>query len=209
MGFSEIKEGVFIGIFLSFMIGPVFFMLIQTSIIKGFRAAFAFDIGVVLADALFLLISFYGSRGLLLKIKDYPYLFLIGGILFIIYGVVTFLDLKQRKIVQDEELVIKTKTKYLHLLLHGFFLNFINIGVLGFWLGLMVIYGARFSMNESMIFWFFFTALITYVIVDIGKILLAKKLREKMTPAIIHKMKKIMGIILIIFGLFLSIKKFI
>jgi threonine/homoserine/homoserine lactone efflux protein len=39
---NDILTGLPWGIFLSFMIGPVFFILIETSITKGFRAALAF-----------------------------------------------------------------------------------------------------------------------------------------------------------------------
>ena len=209
MVISEIKEAIIVGIFLAFMIGPVFFMLIQTSITKGFRAAFMFDLGVVFGDILFLVIAYFGSRTILLKIKEFPYLFIFGGIIMITYGVIMFLNHKQKRIVQDEKLVIKTKSNFFQLFLNGFFLNIINVGVLGFWIGMILIYGARFEMNEKKIFWFFITALLTYLLVDVGKILLAKKLREKMTPSIIYKLKQIMGIILIIFGLFLSLESFI
>ncbi len=209
MVISEIKEAIIVGIFLAFMIGPVFFMLIQTSITKGFRAAFMFDLGVVFGDILFLLIAYFGSRTILLKIKEFPYLFIFGGIIMIAYGVIMFLNHKQKRIVQDEKLVIKTKSNFFQLFLNGFFLNIINVGVLGFWVGMILIYGARFEMNEKKIFWFFITALLTYLVIDMGKILLAKKLREKMTPSIIYKLKQIMGIILIIFGLFLSLESFI
>ena len=60
---------------MAFMIGPVFFVLIQTSILKGARAAIVFDLGVLLGDVSFILIAYYGSRSLLEKIKDDPRLF--------------------------------------------------------------------------------------------------------------------------------------
>ena len=125
-----------------------------------------------------------------------------------VYGFITFFNQKQKRIVQDETLVIQTKTNYWQLFLNGFFLNFINVGVFGFWFGMIMIYGARFGMNEKKIFWFFFMALVAYLIIDIGKILLAKKLREKMTPSITYKMKRLMGIVLIVFGFVLSLKSF-
>lgn len=50
---NDILSGIPWGIFLSFMIGPVFFILLETSIIKGFRAALVFDLGVVLGDIVF------------------------------------------------------------------------------------------------------------------------------------------------------------
>ena len=50
MDIYDFKNAFLIGFFMAFMIGPVFFKLIQTSILKGARAAIAFDIGVVLGD---------------------------------------------------------------------------------------------------------------------------------------------------------------
>ena len=89
MSFLDLKEAVLIGFFLSFMIGPVFFMLIQTSITKGARAAITFDLGVVLGDIAFILIAYYGSKSLLERIKDDPRLFFIGGIILLVYGIIT------------------------------------------------------------------------------------------------------------------------
>jgi threonine/homoserine/homoserine lactone efflux protein len=206
MTFDDIKEAIIIGFILAFMIGPVFFMLIQTSILKGFRAAFFFDLGVVLGDILFLLIAYFGSRFVLMKIKDNPLLYIFGGLIMVAYGLITFFNQKQKRPIQDETLVVALKSNYRQLFFKGLFLNFINIGVLGFWLGMIVIYGAKFSMNEQKIFWFFLTILLAYLAADVGKILLAKKLRDKMTPSMVYKMKKVMGIILVVFGLALFSK---
>ena len=112
MTFNEIKEAIFIGFFLAFMIGPVFFMLIQTSIIKGARAAIAFDLGVILGDIAFILIAYFGSKSLLESIKNDPLLFYIGGSILVIYGIITFLNKSQKRIVQDETLVLPEKTNY-------------------------------------------------------------------------------------------------
>ena len=209
MDFGYIKEAVFIGVFLAFMIGPVFFMLIQTSILKGFRAAFAFDLGVILGDVVFLLIAFFGSRIFIERIKDNPYLFMGGGVVMIIYGLVTFLKKREKPVIQDEKLVVKVPSNYLQLFINGFLLNFLNIGVLGFWLGMIVVYSARFGMNEHKIFVFFSLVVLSYLATDVGKILLAKRLRSKMTPSRTYKMKRIMGIILMLFGLVLFAKAFI
>ncbi len=209
MTFDNIKEAIIIGVILAFMIGPVFFMLIQTSILKGFRAAFSFDLGVVFGDAVFLFLAYFGSRSILSNIENNPLLFKVGGTILVIYGLVTFFNNKQKQIIQDETLVVAQKSNYIHLFLKGFFLNIINVGVLGFWFGMIVIYSANFQMNEAKIFRFFMMVLLTYLIVDIGKILLAKKLRDKMIPSTIYKMKRIMGIILIIFGLVLFSKDYI
>ena len=64
-------------------------------------------------------------------------------------------------------------------------------------------------MNQTAIFSYFGTILIGYFITDLGKIFLAKKLKNKMTPSVIYSVKKIMGIILIVCGVFLMLKGFI
>ena len=209
MTFNEIKDAVLIGFFLSFMIGPVFFMLIQTSIIKGARAAIAFDLGVILGDIVFILVAYYGSKSLLEQIKDDPRLFYIGGLILLVYGLITYLDKSQKRVAQDETLVLPEKTNYITLFLKGFFLNFINVGVLAFWLGMIVIVGSNLQMNPSRIFNYFTIILVSYFITDIVKIVLAKQLKKKLTPKITYKVKRIMGIILMVFGVFLILKGFI
>ena len=210
MDFYDIKNAVFFGFFLSFMIGPVFFMLIQTSILKGARAAISFNVGVILGDIVFIIIAYLGSRSLLEQIKDDPRLFFIGGIILIIYGLITYLDKSNKKEAEAAPVIdIPVSNNYIKLLFKGFFLNFINIGVLGFWLGLIVVIGPTLNMNPTHIFWYFTTIIISYFVTDLGKIFLAKKLKSKLTPLVIYRIKKTMGIMLIIFGIFLILKGFI
>ena len=49
MDVYNIKNAILLGFFLSFMIGPVFFMLIQTSIVKGcsFEAESCLGFGIL------------------------------------------------------------------------------------------------------------------------------------------------------------------
>jgi len=209
MAFNELKEAVVIGFFLAFMIGPVFFMLIQTSIIKGARAAIVFDLGVMLGDVVFILIAYFGSKSLLEKIKDDPRLFLIGGLILLVYGIITFLDKSQKRAIQDESLVLPEKTNYTKLLLKGFLLNFINVGVLAFWLGMILVVGPNLEMDSSKIFNYFAIILISYLITDIGKIILAKQLKKKLTPKVTYKIKRIMGVLLMVFGVALMVKGFL
>ncbi|QNM85125.1 LysE family transporter [Polaribacter pectinis] len=211
MDFYDFKNAFFIGFFMAFMIGPVFFMLIQTSILKGARAAIAFDIGVILGDVSFILIAYYGSRSLLEKIKDDPRLFFIGGLVLIIYGLITYLDKSNKKEALETSKMVEVpiKNNYLKLFIKGYFLNFINIGVLAFWLGTVLVIGPTLDMNQNAIFSYFGVILIGYFVTDIGKILLAKQLKSKMTPLVVYKVKKVMGILLIIFGFLLMLKGFI
>ena len=100
MDIYHVKNAILFGFFLSFMIGPVFFMLIQTSILKGARAAIAFNLGVILGDVAFIVIAYFGSRHLLERIKDDPRLFFIGGLILIVYGAITYLDKSEKKEIE-------------------------------------------------------------------------------------------------------------
>jgi threonine/homoserine/homoserine lactone efflux protein len=205
----DIVNALLTGFFLAFMVGPVFFVLLETSATKGIKEAIIFDLGVILADIIFITISFFGSYTLLNKIKDDPRLFFAGGMLLFIFGLVSFIKERKRRIVLDPKLVIVEKTNLGGLFLKGFLLNFINIGVLGFWLALVVVISANVGMNAQRIFLYFATILIGYFITDIGKIMLAKQLKNKLTPAVITKIRKIMGIILMVIGLAVASKGFI
>ena len=201
---EDIITGIPLGIFLSFLVGPVFFVLLETSAVKGFRAAFVFDVGVVLADILFIAVAYFSSYRLIQSIKNDPAIFIFGGIMMLTYGIISFIKLKKVSKNIDEIAVDELiKKNYLGLFFKGFFLNFINVGVLLFWFMILITIGPKLELETSRMIVFFSTVLLTYLIVDIGKILLAKQLRSQMTPSNILKIKKAISILLVIFGLVL------
>ena len=79
------------GIILSFTIGPVFFVLLETSATKGFKSALIFDCGVVFADIIFIIVAFFSTNKLLEKIKDDPNFLIFGGVLLVTYGIISFI----------------------------------------------------------------------------------------------------------------------
>ena len=198
---NDILTGLPWGIFLSFMIGPVFFILIETSITKGFRAALAFDLGVVLGDIFFIGVAYLGSYRLIASLKDKPALFIFGGIVMVAYGIISFVKLKKQAKIQyeaiDDEII---KKNYGSLLVKGFFLNVINIGVLGFWLAIIISVGPKLDMQTPRMLTFFTSVIVSYLLVDCLKIVLAKQLKSKLTPTNILKIKKGISIVLIVFG---------
>ncbi|MGC4040910.1 MAG: LysE family transporter [Flavobacterium sp.] len=203
---QDILSAIPLGFFLSFMIGPVFFVLLETSVVKGFRAAVMFDLGVVLADIVFITIAFFSSYRLIQSIKDDPALFIFGGLVMLTYGIISFINNRKesRKTNIDEidprELA---KTNYLSLFIKGFFLNFINIGVLGFWLAILITVGPQLELKTSRMLTFFTTLIFTYFVTDIFKILLAKQLRKQLNQKNILLIKKFISIVLIICGVVL------
>ncbi|NDI98523.1 LysE family transporter [Flavobacterium sp. LaA7.5] len=201
---DDILAALPLGFLLSFMPGAVFFVLLETSVVKGFKAAIAFDLGVILADIIFISIAYFSSYRLIQSIKDEPALFIFGGLILVTYGLISFI--KQKRIAReltDSEAQELVKTNYFGLFFKGFFLNFINMGVLGFWLTIIITVGPQLDMDRNRMITFFTSVLIGYFVTDIFKILLAKQLRNRLTSGNILKIKKIISIILIVFGILL------
>ncbi|WP_296382726.1 LysE family transporter [Winogradskyella sp.] len=202
--FDDILTAIPFGIILAFTIGPVFFVLLETSVTKGFTSAIIFDLGVILADIVFILLIFKSTDTLLDKIKDDPKLLVFGGVLLIVYGLISFIKTSKsfRSIVREHHRIELPKKDYGKLFIKGFLLNFINIGVLLGWLGFIVI-GTSITTSKNGVFIFISTMLISYFVTDLFKIAAAKRLKNKLTPRRIFKTKKIVSLVILGFGVLL------
>lgn len=202
--FDDILTAIPFGIILAFTIGPVFFVLLETSVTKGITSAIIFDLGVILADIVFILVIFKSTDTLLDKIKDDPKLLVFGGVLLVIYGLISFIKTSKsfRSIVREHHRIELPKKDYGKLFMKGFLLNFINIGVLLGWLGFIVI-GTSITTSKNGVFIFIVTMLTSYFLTDLFKIAMAKRLRSKLTPRRIFKTKKIVALVILGFGILL------
>ena len=201
--FDDILTAIPFGIILAFTIGPVFFVLLETSATKGFKSALIFDLGVILADIVFILVAFFSTNKLVEKVKDDPSFLIFGGVLLIVYGVISFIKTsKSFRSILREYHKVEIQKDYGKLFIKGFLLNFINIGVLLGWLGFIVI-GTSLTTSENGTIVFVTTMLTTYFITDLVKIAAAKRLRTKLTPRRIFKTKKIVALVILGFGILL------
>ncbi|MFD1062607.1 LysE family translocator [Winogradskyella litorisediminis] len=203
---DDILTAIPFGIILSFTIGPVFFVLLETSATKGFKSALIFDFGVILADIVFIFVAFFSTNKLVEKVKDDPSFLIFGGMLLVAYGAISFVKTAKsfKSIVREYHKVV-IKKGYGKLFVKGFLLNFINIGVLMGWLGFIVI-GTSLTSSENGTLIFVSTMLTTYFIVDLLKIAAAKRLRTKLTPRRIYKTKKIVALVILGFGILLLVQ---
>ena len=205
---QDLLSGVPLGILLSFMVGPVFFVLLETSAVKGFRAAFVFDLGVVTADIVFITIAYFSSYRLIQSIKNDPAIYLFGGILMLTYGIISFLknEKSKKELIENDEEEELVKNNYTGLFIKGFLLNFINVGVLLFWFLILITVGPKLQLETPRMLLFFSSVIVSYLVVDIGKIILAKQLKNKMTPLAIVNIKKGISILLMVFGILLMLQ---
>lgn len=206
--FDDILAAIPFGVVLAFTIGPVFFVLLETSITKGFKSALIFDCGVMLADVIFILVAFFSTNKLLDKIKDDPNFLIFGGVLLVVYGIISFMKTSKsfREIVREYHKV-EIKKGYGKLFLKGFLLNFINIGVLLGWVAFIVL-GNSLTTSKDGVVIFLSTILIVYFLIDLVKIVIAKKLRNHLTPRLIFKTKKIIALVILGFGILLLTQGF-
>jgi len=205
---DDVLAAIPFGIILAFTIGPVFFVLLETSATKGFKSAIIFDLGVICADILFIFVALLSTNKLMEKLKDDPNFLVFGGVLLVAYGIIAYLKTSKsfRSIVKEYHRV-EIKKNFGKLFIKGFLLNFINIGVLLGWLGFIVV-GSSITTSKNGIYVFIGTILIVYFITDLFKIAVAKRLKNKLTPRLIFKTKKIIALVILGFGILLLVQGF-
>lgn len=206
--YNTILTAIPFGLIIALTIGPVFFVLLETSATKGFKSALIFDCGVMFADILFILVAFFSTNKLLEKIKDDPNFLVFGGFLLVSYGVISFIKTSKsfREIVKEYH-KIEIQKKYGKLFLKGFLLNFINIGVLLGWVAFIVIANSFTESKEGVVV-FLSTILVVYFLIDLIKIAIAKKLKNRLTPRLIFKTKKVIALVILGFGILLLVQGF-
>jgi len=188
------------------MLGPVFFVLLETSIKKGVKSALYLDLGVFISDVLYIIIAFiFVNQVSQLMESEYSiYLSIIGGFCFLLFGLFTlrkkFTPVK-KQINKSKEL---TTSSQFSTIMKGFFLNAVNPGVLFYWLTIIGTIRKKtilpgFSENTTVLI-YLLIILITFFGIDIFKILGAEKLKNVLTPGWMNAINKFLGIILICFG---------
>lgn len=198
-------KGIVTGLILSIMVGPVFFVLLETSIRKGVKAAIALDIGVLLSDVIYIVIAFlfYKQVEDLKNGDDNSLLRLIGGGLFIIYGIMNFFKKVNAKEVKTNFSDSTTTSGYVLLILKGFVLNLMNPLVVFYWFSVMTMGANDKGSSESSIILFLTYILVTFFSIDLLKILGAKKLRPLVTQKVLMGLNRLVGIVFFVFGVIL------
>ncbi|MEY4658270.1 MAG: LysE family translocator [Crocinitomicaceae bacterium] len=210
-----------IGFLLSVMIGPIFFLLLETSITKGFRSALALDLGVLISDIVYVLIAVMFVEQIKGLIAGNKLMFsIIGGSIFVIYGLislfkkVTIIDSKKLEGIDANLETTKqhNNTKdYVFLALKGFVLNFANPMVIFYWVSVASVANNAVP-EEHGTFWAFIflgLVLITFFSIDVLKILAAKKIRPLVNQTLLNALNRLIGIVFTLFGLFLILQFFL
>ncbi len=196
-------EGIKIGLVLCFMLGPIFFTLIQASVEEGFRAGAIVGSGIWMSDILYVTAIYWGISKLQVLAESENFTIvvgIIGGIILLIFGLGSlFAKPKLRRFGRKA----KRTSSIFSLYLKGLLVNAINPFTVIFWAGITATFSIRedLATHTQSAMLFFGGIITTIVITDLLKIALAKTIRHWMRPRHLLWFRRITGIILIIFGI--------
>jgi len=196
---EALLKGIVSGITVSFLIGPIFFALVELTISKGWRCGFFYILGVLISDVVLI----YAVETVLVhfpfdNIKSQIGLF--GGILLIAFGVATFFA---KASIQSAD-ITNIKTLF-QSFLKGVSINILNPFVTIWWITMYSTITINYiSITDKILF--YFGILLMVFLFDLLKMRFAYYLKQNLTLDKLLIIKKIAGICLVIFGFIMIIK---
>jgi threonine/homoserine/homoserine lactone efflux protein len=197
---EALLKGITLGLLLTISVGPALFSVIKHSLNNGPRGGTAFAIGISASDITMVLIANIFTR-LFESITKYEKQIGTAGSIFLISLGIFFLFFKKVKVNESgQQVFIHRKRDLLKISLSGYFMNLLNPGAIILWITIstsLIMYPVRYKIIT------YTTCLIIVLSGDLSKVLLAGKIRNRLTPHNIHIINRINGILLIIFGMVL------
>lgn len=196
---EAVLEGFALGGVLALMIGPVFFMLINTSLKKGLTPAVYMAFGVMLSDAMFISFAYFGSTYIRnFNLHNFT-VGLIAGIILVIFGLV---NLVKKPHLSDQSLALPDDSKTFFIDTgKGFMMNTLNPFALIFWMGVAGTVSVKESFSPLHLMVFFSATLATIFATDFLKAFLASRLKKIITYQFLLWMNRITGLALMAFGI--------
>lgn len=192
-----ILKGLLTGLLLSIFVGATFFMLIETSMTRGFRAAVWFDAGVLLCDAMVITGVYFFTAWITRTLVHNVYFDLAGGLVFMGFGVNYIITRKKN------ETLPQVRNHNARIFLNGFFINLLNPSVIIFWLGTMALTLSQFNLTGRETIVYFGSALLTVAITDILKAYFAYKLSNVLNNSILRRVYVLSGLLMIGLGAYI------
>lgn len=196
---EALLKGITLGLLLSIAVGPVLFSIIKHSINVGLKGGFAFVAGVSASDFTLAIISNVFTA-LFEAISTHKQLIGVSGSAFLIILGIYFLFFKKVKINEKGKVMdVEMRGRdYVRMFVSGFFMNILNPAIFLFWLTASTTF-INHTIQERLVL--FLTCLLLVLTADIAKVMLAGKIRNRLTPHNIQLINRLNGIILIGFGI--------
>lgn len=203
--FELVLSAVGLGFMLSLVfIGPIFFLLIETSFTRGPKHALSLDFGVITADLLCIIAAYFASADIVELIDKHPGFYRITSILILMYGIIMMVTKTKMHLPGEEKIISQN---YFKTFLNGFLLNLLNVGVILFWLVTVIGVRNQYPNTDTLIL-YLAIVIATYLLIDLVKIFLAKQFHYKLTQRLANNIRKGVGVVLIIFSFFIFLQSF-
>jgi threonine/homoserine/homoserine lactone efflux protein len=194
---DALLKGLTLGLLLSISVGPVLFSVIKQSLNNGHRGGIAFVLGVSASDITLVLISNVFTELFSYLLSHKHFIGTAGSLLLVFMGIY-FLFFKKVKIDDSGvQVILFRKRDYAKTFLSGYLMNTLNPAVFIFWLTTSTTL-VTLSVNQRITA--FITCLAFVLSADVLKVMMAQKIRKKLTPHNIQILSRVNGFILLVFG---------
>jgi threonine/homoserine/homoserine lactone efflux protein len=195
---EPILKGLLSGLAYGLLIGPLFFMNIRTTLRDGVRQGMALVAGAFTSDLVLVLASWWGAGRLAAMTSEGMFQSWFGlacGLLLFGFGLSAVLPGKRDLSAQLNE--NQSVAKRHHAYLQGFSINMSNPSNWLFWIGVATAARAEVpSGSETHMRFFMASTLIALFLTDLGKVLLAHQIGQRLKPGVPEKIVRFAGFIL-------------
>lgn len=188
-------EGYAIGLGMIIFIGPVFFLLLNSSIQYGFKAGVAVALGIIFSDIVCVALCYFGLSSFILVQQYQFWIGSIGSILLFVMGVSYVL----KKVSLASPFSIQPK-RLSGFFLKGFSVNFFNPFVFIVWVGVYN-YGQYTFTEDGEVLIYISAVLAGILTTDLLKVFLSKKVKRFVSLQRLALFFKITGGVLILFSI--------
>ena len=202
---SLITQGLFLGITLAILLGPIFVALTQIALEKGARAGLVASTGVWVSDVIIITLCYIFIQRINYLVVDATFTYwmgLFGGFILITFGIGAIL--KKVELVFEKN--SHTANDYVGFWTKGFLVNTVNPFTFVFWIGVISTYVIKAQISGLKSVVFFSSIMFVIVFTDTLKVFLAKAIRNKLTQRHFTIFSRIAGAGLIIFGIALLVR---
>lgn len=187
-------EGYSIGLGMIIFVGPVFFLLLNSSLQSGRKAGFAVALGIIFSDVICVLLCYYGISAFFVSEKHQFWIGVLGSLIILVLGI-GYLFKKALSVTNTMPIPKRIVTFFIK----GFSVNFFNPFVFAVWIGLFQ-YGE--SKYPDIQLWVFITSVLLGILtIDVLKVVLAEKVKKFVSPKRLTLFYKITGAVLILFAI--------
>lgn len=191
-------KGITLGLLLAISVGPIVFAVIKQSLNNGTVGGLSFIAGISVSDIMLVLFANVFTSYFSFLISHKKVLAIVASAFLIAVGVYYLFFKKVQVNKEGEQVVVFRTADHLKIFTMGFFMNIFNPGIIVFWLTTATTFLDHSVRQRAIIF---ITALVLALLADVAKVVLANRIRKKLTPKNIHRINQVNGLILVIFGI--------